>query len=208
MKRAVIVFAKEPIAGQVKTRLAAGIGSQMACHIYTRLLSNTLTQVARAEADAWLYLPPGQILAEAFDLTGFSVGVQRGDGLGERMADAFESSFSQGCDRVVLVGSDCPGLRTHHLNQALGSLDSCQTVFGPSLDGGYYLVGQRPPARDLFSAVDWSTDRVWEQTRRLLEAHGWGHVLLETLEDVDDPAGWERNRHLLDQFQETNRVDP
>jgi glycosyltransferase A (GT-A) superfamily protein (DUF2064 family) len=101
------------------------------------------------------------------------------------MADAFARRFAAGAEKVVLVGSDVPGLASRHLAAAFDLLEETGVVLGPAADGGYWLVGQRAPGRDLFSCVQWSSERTLEMTRRRLEERGVGWEEVETLRDLD-----------------------
>lgn len=182
---ALIVFGRQPVAGKVKTRLAEEIGAEEACSVYQELLLKTLKVGRGVNASRYLYLPPG----DRFDPgEGYSPGWQSGSDLGERMQGAFMDAFSLGHRRVVLIGSDCPYISADLLGRAFSFLDESDTVFGPATDGGYYLVGQRAPARDLFSGIPWSTDRVWELTQMKLNESDWSCSVLDILEDIDD---WE-----------------
>ncbi len=197
---ALLVFVRAPRRGEVKTRLAAGIGADAALAVYRRLAEHTLATAAplaregvllrvhHAPADAgpevraWLgsapaYLPQAQ-----------------GD-LGARMEAAFGSAFREGAERAVIVGSDLPALSTGLLRRAFAVLDGSDAVVGPARDGGYYLLGLRRPIEGLFSGIRWSTPEVLGATLGRLRAAGAEPVLLEELADVDTvedlPAGWE-----------------
>ena len=187
---ALVIFGREPRPGKVKTRLAKQIGAGPACDVYKGLLKTTIETCSRVDADRFLYLPEGDQVAVPQGT--FSIGVQTGDDLGTRMDRAFRECFASGHQRVVLVGSDCPYLSPSILREAFTSLDGFETVFGPAVDGGYYLVGQTAPARDLFSEIDWSSAVVFRQTKSRLEENGWSHTVLEILEDIDDLASYER----------------
>lgn len=186
---ALIVFGRQPVAGRVKTRLAKEIGEEEACSVYRELLQKTLEAAAGVDAIRYLCLPPGDRIDPG---QAFSLREQSGSDLGERMDHAFCDAFSAGHQRVVLVGSDCPYLTAKLLEQALLKLKEYETVFGPATDGGYYLLGQRTPARDLFSGIPWSTERVWELTQARLAKNNWSCSILETLEDIDDRASLKR----------------
>ena len=95
---------------------------------------------------------------------------QVGDDLGGRMTQAFDVLFSRGYHRVVIVGTDVPTLPLDYFKQALAQLETHDLVLGPALDGGYYLIGLRKPAPDLFADIPWSTDRVLTLTQE--KAHG------------------------------------
>jgi uncharacterized protein len=187
---ALVIFGREPRPGKVKTRLGKQIGSGPACDVYKDLLKTTIEACSSIDADRFLYLPKGDRVAVAHG--SFSIRAQTGDNLGARMDHAFRECFANGHQHIVLVGSDCPYLSPSILRGAFSALDDNETVFGPAVDGGYYLVGQRAPARNLFSDIVWSSTDVFRQTMSRLKENGWSHSLLATLEDIDDLDSFER----------------
>ncbi len=187
MKTAVVVFAREPVPGRVKTRLAAAIGEAVAARVYAVVLEHTLAVAAGAGFDPVASFAEAPSPRWAGELA-LRWEVQRGDDLGERMHDAFDRRFEEAFDRVVIVGSDCPLLRREHLTGAADALEDAPVVLGPSADGGYWLVGQRRPGVDLFSGVPWSSPRTLAATRQRLENLGTKWVELEELDDLDTEA--------------------
>lgn len=187
MTTRVVVFGREPRPGRVKSRLAATIGGEPATAVYAVLLDaalqaaratgfETVLSLAEAPSATW-----ARELAVAFEL-------QRGADLGARMAAAFDAHFGGGAERVVVVGSDCPGLRPHHLREAAAALAGAPVVLGPSSDGGYWLVAQRAPGLDLFSEIPWSAPTTLAATRRRLRSLGVRWSELEELRDIDIQA--------------------
>jgi rSAM/selenodomain-associated transferase 1 len=187
-ENALIVFARQPVPGRVKTRLARELGDQAACQVYAELLRITLEAASGVDAARYLHLPPGDVLVSP----GFRPGEQSGRDLGERMHRAFTDAFRAGHGRVVLTGSDCPYLTPALLTDAFTALSSHDAVFGPALDGGYYLVGQAAPGKDLFSGIPFSTAEVWALTRKKLEASAIRFSVLPELEDIDEADAWKR----------------
>jgi hypothetical protein len=111
---------------------------------------------------------------------------QRGRGLGERLCHAFEHLYGAGAPAVCAIGCDCPSLPAASIQSALKSLtEGTDTVIGPAHDGGYYLVGARRRALGIFDARGWGTERLFEETRRLIERHGFSSILLEKRSDID-----------------------
>lgn len=189
--REIVVFGREPVPGRVKTRLAAAVGEAEAARIYRLLLEHT---VGCALATG---VPVTLSLAEAPSAgwsapEGVRLEVQAPGNLGERMGAAFGAAFARGAGAVVLVGSDCPGVRPAHLAAAFGRLGEVPVVLGPAADGGYWLVGQRAPGVDCFSGVPWSSERTLEVTRRRLEELGVAWAELGRLRDVDTLDDLER----------------
>jgi len=184
---AVVVFAREPSPGRVKTRLASTIGDIAAARVYTALLENTLTMVAGSGFDHVLSLaePPSPAWSGA---PGRRWEVQSGADLGARMRTAFDLRFGEGADRVLVVGSDLPKLNVDHLRSAERALDAADVALGPAADGGYWLVAQRRPGVDLFTGIPWSSSGTLTATRKKLEAIGVAWVELDRLNDLDTEA--------------------
>ena len=185
MKREVIVFAKPPREGRVKTRLAADLGAEGAAAVYHLLLEHAV-RVAQAgrvwqTRIAWSERPSGVIEAMSDE----SSEIQVGRGLGERMANAFESRFSCDVEQVLLVGSDVPGMTACLLQEAFERLEEQRVVLGPAGDGGYWLVGQRAPGVDLFAGIPWSSRRTLEATRDRLRSLAVEFSELPVVADVD-----------------------
>ncbi len=180
----IVIFARAPKLGEVKTRLAQSIGDERALALYEAFLDDTCG------------LPPGlgarRVLAVAGDVDhprvahlaksqGLAVEPQGEGDLGERMARAVAAHVARG--PVVLIGSDAPTLPRAHLHQALDELMAHDVVVGPSDDGGYYLIGARVNAPELFADVRWSTGDVLATT--LARLAGRSHALLPPWHDVD-----------------------
>lgn len=189
----VVVFAKSPTPGRVKTRLAADVGAEEACAFYEAFLRDVATMVARAlprlgaPASAVLaYAGDGPGGLECFAEAGFGATGQGGGGLGERLARVTARAFAGGARKVVIVGTDSPTLPPRLLADACVRLDDAAVVLGPSFDGGYYLVGLSEPAPTIFEGIDWSSREVLGQTlRRCRQANALSE-LLEFWYDVDD----------------------
>jgi rSAM/selenodomain-associated transferase 1 len=186
MRREIVVFGRVPVAGRVKTRLAAGIGAAAAAEVYRLLLDHALTEACAAAPAVVLALAEAALAgADWRPPPGVAVEIQADGDLGARMRAAFDRRFAAGADAVVLVGSDLPGLSSGGLAAAFSELERAPVVLGPSVDGGYWLVGQRPPGADLFSGIRWSTPTVLESTRRRLHDLGIAHAELPRLRDLD-----------------------
>lgn len=180
----VVVFGRQPVPGLAKTRLGGGIGDRRAAAVYEVMLQRTVDEAVASELPVILELAelPQEGWSPPHDLPW----VLQCDGdLGARMRTAFGRCFDAGYERVVLVGSDIPGLSRAHLRRSIQLLDNVPVVLGPARDGGYYLVAQRAPGADLFTGITWSVSDTLALTRmRLLDLSlGYGEV--ETLSDVD-----------------------
>ncbi len=189
---ALILFARRPELGKVKTRLAAGIGDELALKFYKKLLAHA-RDIARATetADAKVFLT--DTTNDEF-WTEFEVFQQPAGDLGERMQSAFETVFEQGYEKVAIIGSDCPELTAAEIEKAFYLLDTVDVVMGPATDGGYYLLGMNTMHRPLFSGIPWSTEEVAAKTMAIAEKEGLqlqqlsAHSDIDTVEDL--PAGW------------------
>ena len=178
----IIVFVKNIKLGKVKTRLAKTIGNQAAFEVYKELVKITENTTKHIDIDKQIYFSDVVINSK---WTNHSKFVQEGDNLGERMKNAFNKGFQDGYERIVLIGSDLPDITANHLKEALNILKTKQTVFGPALDGGYYLVGQSQPNDFIFENKPWSQPELLENTLSELDKKNVTYSLLETLNDID-----------------------
>lgn len=192
-----LIFAREPVLGRVKTRLAAGIGPAAALAVYRELLALTAAAVAAAQVPATVWLaeaPAGADAAPAAALPrpewpGLPWRVQLpADSLGARMAHAFGEAFGEGAGRVAIIGTDCPGLSGALLTRAFGQLLTHDVVLGPADDGGYYLLGMNKLEVELFQNKSWSTAAVLPATLADAARLGLRVALLPQLHDVDSAA--------------------
>jgi rSAM/selenodomain-associated transferase 1 len=193
---AVVIFARAPRPGLVKTRLADLLGAEGAAGLHARLVKRTL-ETARAAGFRRIELhgapdcddPFFRFCAGHYGVTLVSQGP--GD-LGARMLAAFESTLAAHA-RVLLVGSDCPALTARHLRQADRALrDGADAVLAPCEDGGYALIGLRHVDARLFEGIAWGGDSVAADTRARLSGLGWRWHEHETLWDVDRPEDYAR----------------
>jgi len=204
VKTAVVVFAREPLPGRVKTRLAAAIGEAAAASVYAALLERTVAVAAGTSFDlvvSYAEAPSSEWTADHTQRWE----VQRGGDLGERMRDSFDRRFREGRDCVVVVGSDCPPLQQEHLTGAADALENVPVVIGPATDGGYWLVAQRRPGKDLFSGIPWSNPRTMAATRERLAALAVDWVELDEICDIDtetDLRAVLADPHLDPEFRE------
>ena len=184
------VFLKFPAAGQVKTRLAAGLDESAAVAAYRAMVARVLEElpeefslsIAYAPAELgeealWDWLRPhlergGRSREQVLWMAQLEV-----PGLGDRLREATGRLFAAGADRVLVVGTDCPYLKPEIYRQAAGCLDrGSDVVFGPAADGGYYLVGLAAPRPEIFAeAVVWSSRQTLATS---LEAARWGTLLV------------------------------
>ncbi|TAJ36150.1 MAG: glycosyltransferase [Reyranella sp.] len=192
MKRHLVIFARAPQMGRVKRRLAAGIGARAAYDFYVSTLAHQIRTLARDPRwTVWLFVTPDAALGHPA-WRGVRVLPQGAGDLGQRMKRPFKI-LPPG--PLVLVGSDIPGLRPHHVARAFALLGRHDLVFGPAADGGFWLFGAqrtKPLPRSLFSNVRWSTSTALADT--LAGIPQVSAVLSDTLDDVDDVAAYRRFR--------------
>jgi len=187
----VILFAKYPQPGTVKTRLATNIGNARALELYKHFLADKRTLFGQLSCAKMINYAPNTKAAANYFTDLFSHGgvmwPQQGDDLGERMKNAFLYGFEQNVERLLLVGGDSPQLSARMVHQAFDLLNKNDVVLGPSTDGGYYLIGFKKdgftPAA--FQKIEWSTAQVLKQTTTTLKAAGRAFGLLPELTDVD-----------------------
>ncbi len=194
MSAALVMFAKAPIPGQVKTRLSPALTEDEAATLHGSFVLDTLERTKAAAGK--FKLPIDRFLACApssshvfFRIMEARHGVtlldQQGDDLGARMHHTFASLFGQGYQRICLVGTDVPSLPLTHYRDAVEALTRHDLVIGPASDGGYYLIGLTQPCPDLFTNIPWSTDRVRALTQQKAVGAGLKIALLPTWSDVD-----------------------
>lgn len=182
----------------MKTRLAAEVGAEAALRVYRRLAEHAVAQARalRPDAEVRIHFTPAHAGAQVRAwLGGGDVVLAQAEGdLGARMRAAFEAAFAAGHRRVVILGSDLPGLTAALVREAFAGLDAHPVVIGPAEDGGYWLLGMRERVPELFDGIAWSTPAVFGETMERLRALGLSPALLPRLADVDVaadvPAGW------------------
>jgi len=189
MKTAVIVFAKVPAPGLVKTRLTPPLDKDEAADLYAAFLQDALAQYARLEADVRLYLASsGSDLKKYIIPEGVSLHEQIGGDLGARMARAFVETFAAGYERVVILGTDHPTLPSAFIEFAFESLLSGRAVvIGPADDGGYYLLGMNDLIPELFLKMEYSHGEVFQQTLERIPSKGVDVTILPVWYDIDTP---------------------
>ena len=193
-KNILIVFVKLPEPGSVKTRLAKDLGNERAAEIYSDIAKDIVSRVSKSnQYDTYIfYDPPNRgndlklWLSDIANIDNERMVPQEGDSLGERISNAFETVFSSGAKRAVIIGSDCTDVTAAMIEESFSMLSHSDAVLGPAEDGGYYLLGLKRFIPELFEDIDWSTERVLEQTVSRLANSGLKYRLLKTLRDIDN----------------------
>jgi rSAM/selenodomain-associated transferase 2/rSAM/selenodomain-associated transferase 1 len=188
-RASLVVFAKAPVPGRVKTRLAKDVGSAEAVRIYRTIGRETVDALRHGPWNTRVYVDPPT--SEGVDHVrkwlgsrGLSYRRQSEGDLGRRMAAAIHECLDDS-PAVVVVGTDTPGLDASCIRSALEALEATDVVIGPAEDGGYYLIGMKRPNPSLFRGIPWSTSGVLPQTRAAIRRAGLRLHLLETRRDVD-----------------------
>lgn len=185
----ILIFAREPILGKVKTRLEADLGTIRTFDLHCALITYQVKRVTHkslAPMELWVTSNPSHKLF--LHLGGRSnTFEQRGNDLGQRMLNAAESVLKRS-KSVVMIGADCPSVDSDYLEQALSLLSQgTDVVIGPAEDGGYVLLGLSQVWPDLFYDIPWGTGQVMESTLQRLDASDLRYSLLDSRWDVDRP---------------------
>jgi len=198
--QALIIFAKAPQAGKVKTRLIPDYTGEQACRVYQQLLEFTVSALARLpDVDVELQCTPDkkhsffQYLKAQYKI---ALAVQPGGDLGQKMSSALFNKLLE-YKKVVLIGSDIPAIDKDYIKHAFAMLDRHPVVLGPAEDGGYVLVGLNKPQPNMFVDIAWGSSKVLQQTIDQMEPEI--PILLDTLWDVDRAEDVERFKKLRNQ---------
>jgi rSAM/selenodomain-associated transferase 1 len=192
MRRHLVVFARAPALGRVKSRLAKGIGAAAALAFYRRTLARLLRRVGRDRR--WrtvLAMTPDSARSARLWPMRVALRPQGFGDLGARMGRVFRT-WEKG--PVIIIGADIPDITAAHIQRAFRALGDADAVFGPARDGGYWLVGLRrgPKPPDIFRDVRWSTKHALADT--LANLAGRRVALIDRLDDIDDAAAYQRWR--------------
>lgn len=180
-----VVFARCPEPGRVKTRLAHTVGDEAAAALYAAFVTDLRNRFAAATfAVRWAVAPPDTGFAARFALADDATFAQQGDDLGARMHAAFARVRGDGFARCVLIGSDTPQLALATVERAFAALEAADLVLGPARDGGYWLIAARRPL-DVFGGIAWGTSGVLAATRARAAEQGLTVTLLDEDFDVD-----------------------
>ena len=201
IQTAVVIMAKVPQAGTVKTRLCPPLAPQTAAALYRAFLLDKIAQVRQLERarPTIAYTPEDGRSFFAELAPDFTLIPQQGDDLGARLANSFAQCFAAGYTSVLAIDSDTPTLPRAFLQQAVDRIALPQThvVVGPTEDGGYYLIGLRTLHREFFDNMAWSTAAVVPETKRRAEAMGLKITWLPAWFDIDTAEDLQRLRATL-----------
>ncbi|MFC1732569.1 TIGR04282 family arsenosugar biosynthesis glycosyltransferase [candidate division KSB1 bacterium] len=179
-----VVFLRNPLLGKVKKRIAAILGDKKAYDIYVDLLINTKSVCDTIAMNKAVFYSDFIDHADIWSNTSYIKYLQTGKDIGERMYHVFNQVLED-FEKVVLIGSDIPGINTEIINKAFKELEYSEIVLGPAKDGGYYLIGMKKPIKKIFAKKVWSTNTVLNDTLKDLQEMGKSYILLDMLGDVD-----------------------
>jgi uncharacterized protein len=185
------VFAKEPVAGKVKTRLCPPLSFSEAAELYDLSLQETIARMTEAGFQPAIFYSGRREYFQQY-YAGYPLLPQGKGDLGMRMERALGEQLESGFRKVILIGTDSPDLPPGIVEKAFASLETEEVVVSPARDGGYVLIGESSHHPELFSGIPWGTDEVLEMTRRQARRKDLCYLELEGWEDIDDAASLER----------------
>ncbi len=194
----IVIFAKAPVPGKVKTRLVSALGEQGAALLAQQMLADTIDRALAAglaNCELCATPHPADLQWTGHLPTGVRLTDQGEGDLGQRLAAAATRVLNGG-ERVLLIGTDCPELGSARLNEAAAALDRHDAVIIPATDGGYVLLGLSRTDPSLFADIAWSTDTVAETTIARIGRLGWSLSIGEPLSDIDEPSDLQRAQAL------------
>jgi rSAM/selenodomain-associated transferase 1 len=190
MKTILVIVAKGPVPGKVKTRLSSHLSASQASELYTLFIQDMIEEMTHLSENALAiaYTPKHaepifkKMLAHPIQLF-----PQQGADLGERLAHIFQRMFHEGYEQVHIINSDSPDLSHRLVRQSIRLLKDPKTdvVLGPCSDGGYYLVGLKRPIPELFTQMPWSTDQIFQKTLARSQSLGLRCALVGSWYDID-----------------------
>jgi len=185
----IVVFAKAPIKGIVKTRLAKDIDHSVVVDLYKRFVEDTVEKATQTSQSVKIFYDPPESRPHMINWLGSHLDYysQTGSNLGDRMYNAFLEMFRSGMDGALLIGTDVPDLPVEYISEALSSILSHDAVIGPSEDGGYYLIGFRSDSflPEIFNNITWSSNSVFKETMKIFSHSGKSVHILKQWRDVD-----------------------
>ena len=186
---ALVLFAKAPIAGKAKTRLQPEITPENSARLQEAMIKDSISLMSEINnVEKIIYFLPIQkkyVFEKFIDGLPFHLNCQNGIDLGKKMENSFHDLFNKGFFRVVVIGTDSPALPKEYISKAFIDLNNADLVIGPSIDGGYYLIGFKEKVLPVFSPVEWGSNKVLLQTEELIKKHNLKLSLLPIHYDID-----------------------
>jgi len=199
-KQHLIIFTRYPEPGKTKTRLIPVLGTIGAANLQREMSEYTIFQVQELQKIIDISVEvrfAGGDLQLMEDWLGLDLVYQsQGEGdLGLRMARSLFDAFQSGAEKVIIIGTDCPGVNAQILATAFEKLHAFDVVIGPAIDGGYYLIGLQQSIPELFVNIEWGTAEVFQKTVDIAQKLSLSQVNLPPLADIDRPEDlpiWEQ----------------
>ena len=194
MKKVIIIMAKVPIAGTVKTRLQPFLSAEQSATLAECFLRDAVSKAKSLSNELIIaYTPVEKLDVLLAILSNKQIFIeQKGANLGDKMFHAFEFAFSQNSDAVVMIGTDSPTFPAQFITQAFEMLPETDAVLGETADGGFYLIGLRKLKKEIFETIEWSSPKTFEQTARNIENLNLKLSFLPNWYDVDTPDDLKR----------------
>ncbi|MBU1679044.1 MAG: TIGR04282 family arsenosugar biosynthesis glycosyltransferase [Bacteroidetes bacterium] len=187
-RASIMVFARYPVEGKVKTRLAFSIGQKYATEFY-KIIAKKITEEIKSirRSNKYIFYSKLSEKEQIMSWLGskFFYALQEGISLGEKMQNAFQKVFSNGAEKAIIFGTDIPDLSAEIITKAVSALDQKDIVIGPAKDGGYYLLGMKKYTPELFDDIQFSTKTVMTETLDKINSMRLTFELLEELQDID-----------------------
>lgn len=183
--RLLIIFARNPVLGKVKTRLAKEIGDEKALQVYLKLLEHTHKVADESDCSKHIYYTDNLDEFGLLDYFKFKKFLQHGNDLGDRMMNAIINGKKDGFSKIVIIGSDCIEISKSIIEEAFTALDEKDCVLGPASDGGYYLIGMKEIHESVFTDKKWSSEDVFLDTMLDMQQNNISYHVLQTLNDID-----------------------
>ena len=190
-----MIFVKNPIIGNVKTRLAAKIGDKLALKVYNELTKHTALISKKIKVSKIVYYSKEILKNDIWAEAHYQKRIQSSGDLGERMKTAFKDAFNDGYNKVIIIGSDIYSLEKSDIEKAFYRLNYHDVVIGPASDGGYYLLGLRSNIPSIFDGKEWSSKNVLNDTLNDLKSKSF--YLLDYKNDIDDYDDLLKEKKLL-----------
>ena len=189
-KNAIIVFARFPTKGKVKTRLAKTLGGKFAKDFYKICAEHTFNEILKIHKnDTRKFIfysdEKDREKIKKWTHSKFLLSPQKGKDLGEKMQNAFQTVFNNGVSKTLIIGTDLPEISSEIINRSFELLNNNDIVIGPATDGGYYLLGMKNVYKELFTNLPWSTDKLFENTIDIINKLNLSISYLPRLSDID-----------------------